>query len=92
MENGEWRMMISLHALIYTLTVNRRVCACLVIIILNFRSIATNSAFIRQLRQIVGFELDAVQLVVAAEFLDFLLTFFTGKRILAILVGSKFTE
>ena len=49
-------------------------------------------SFICQLRQIVGFELNAIQLVVAAEFIDFLLTFFTGKRILAILVGSKFAE
>ena len=32
-------------------------------------------SFIRQLRQIVGLELDTIELVIAAKLLDFLLTF-----------------
>ena len=46
--------------------------------VLSLRRVATHSAFIRQLRQVVGLELDAVELVVAAELLDLLLALLAG--------------
>ena len=45
--------------------------------------------FVRQLRQVVGLELDAVQLVVTAQFLDFLLALLARQRILAVLVAGE---
>ena len=52
-------------------------------------SIAPIRPLIRQLRQVVGLELDAVDLVVAAKLLDFLLTLLTRQRVLAVLVGGE---
>ena len=42
----------------------------------NRVAIALLSAFVGQFRQIVGLELDTIQLVVATQLFDFLLTFF----------------
>ena len=44
---------------------------------------------VRQLTQVVGLELDAVQLVDTAQFLDLLLPFLLRQRILTVLVSSE---
>ena len=47
---------------------------------------------VRQLGQVVGLELDAVELVVAAEFLDFLLALLTRHDLVAVLVARELLE
>ena len=52
-------------------------------------SIAPDSPLIGELGQIVGLELDAVDLVIATQFLDLLLTFLRRQRVLAVLIGGE---
>ena len=52
-------------------------------------SIAFVGPFVRQLGQIVGLELDAVQLVVAPQLLDLLLALLTRQGVLAVLVTGE---
>ena len=53
-------------------------------------TIAVLGASIGQFCQIVSLKLDAVDLVVAAQFLYFLLAFLWRQRILPVLVGREF--
>ena len=55
----------------------------------NGLTIALLGASIGEFSQIVSLELDAVQFVVAAQLLDFLLTIFTRQRVLAVLIAGK---
>ena len=52
-------------------------------------AISALCSFIGEFSQIVGLELYAVYLVVASQFLDFLLGIFRWQWVLAVLVGSK---
>ena len=52
-------------------------------------AINASGTLVGEFRQIVGLELDAIDLIVAAEFLDFLLTFFLRELVLAILIGGE---
>ena len=59
----------------------------------NGIAIAALGTFVSKLRQIVGFEFDTIDLVVAAQFLDFLLAVFWWQLVLAVLIaGELFIE
>ena len=61
-------------------------------LLVPIRTIYSIGTFVCQFGQIVGLELDAVQLVVAAQLLDFLLALLTRQRILSVLVAGKLAE
>ena len=63
-----------------------------VVHLLRQLSITYLCSVVGQLRQIVGFELDTVQLVYTAQFLDFLLTLLLRQRVLPILITGKLLE
>ena len=52
-------------------------------------AITSGSTFVGEFGQVVGFELDAVELIVATQFLDFLLTFLGRKLVLTVLIAGK---
>ena len=52
-------------------------------------AINASGTLVGELSQIVGLELDAINLIIATKFLDFLLTFFRRKLILTVLIGSE---
>ena len=54
--------------------------------------IALAGSLVGELRQIVGLELDAVELVVAAQVGYLLLAILAGERVLAVLVGGELAE
>ena len=59
-------------------------------VVRNRIAITLLCSFIGQFCQVVSLELDAVQLVVAAQFLDFLFAFFGRQLVLAVLVTGEF--
>ena len=58
-------------------------------IIRNRITVAALRTSIGQLRQIISFELDAIDLIVSTQFLDFLLPLFRRKLVLTILITRK---
>ena len=58
----------------------------------EIRSISFDRSFHSQFFQIVGFQLDTVQFVIASQFLDFFLGFFFGHNDFAFFVAGKFIE
>ena len=52
-------------------------------------AIALDGSLVGELRQIVGLELDTVDLVVAAQFLDFLLSLLRRQGVLTVLIAGK---
>ena len=53
------------------------------------RAIAFGSALVGEFRQVVGLELDAVDLIVATQFLDLLLALLWGQGVLAVLIAGE---
>ena len=57
-----------------------------------FLAIEPGCAFVGELGEVVGFELDAVELVNATQLLYLLLSVFAGQGVLAVLVAGEFAE
>ena len=52
-------------------------------------AITVLGTFIGKFSQVIGFELDAIDLIIATQLLDFFLAIFLGKLVLTILVTGK---